>query len=303
MTDFNKLLQKLLQCEVPTEKEVYNLCSAVKEILSKEENVISVPAPVTICGDTHGQFYDLIELFKIGGMPPNITYLFMGDYVDRGYHSVETFSLLLCLKVLHPTQIFLLRGNHECRQITQVYGFYDEIMRKFATAEVWKEFTVVFDYLPLSAVINNDTFACHGGLSPTLNSLDELRNLDRKIEVPHSGLMCDILWSDPGDENGFGLSPRGAGYTFGKDVSDKFMQNNKIKMICRGHQLVDQGFSWSHDETCVTIFTAPNYCYRCNNLGALMEMGEKGACEFTQFDPSPNKVEDFVSTKIPDYFL
>ncbi|OQS53468.1 serine/threonine protein phosphatase PP2A [Ecytonucleospora hepatopenaei] len=303
MTEFKNLLQDLLQCKTPNEREVYDLCSKAREIFLEEENVISVPSPVTICGDTHGQFYDLIELFKIGGMPPNITYLFMGDYVDRGYHSVETFSLLLCLKVLHPQQIFLLRGNHECRQITQVYGFYDEIMRKFANSEVWKEFATVFDVLPLSAVVNNDMFACHGGLSPNFSTLDELRKIDRKVEVPHTGVMCDILWSDPAEENGWGVSPRGAGYVFGKDVTDKFLEKNKIKMICRGHQLVDQGFSWAHEDTCVTIFTAPNYCYRCNNLAALMELNDNGSYEFTQFNPSPNKVEDFVSTKIPDYFL
>lgn len=301
--DLNKTLERLLQCKTPSEEEVELLCEKAKEIFMKEENVISVPSPVTICGDTHGQFYDLIELFKIAGMPPHINYLFMGDYVDRGYHSVETLSLLLCLKVLYPDRMWLLRGNHESRQITQVYGFYDECMRKFATGGVWKLFTDLFDYLPLSAVVNNDIFCCHGGLSPNFETLDDLREINRNVEVPHTGVMCDLLWSDPVEEEGWSMSPRGAGYVFGKTVTDKFNERNKIKMICRGHQLVNDGFSWNHEETCVTIFTAPNYCYRCGNTAALMELNETGTYDFTQFDPSPKKVEDFVSSKIPDYFI
>jgi serine/threonine-protein phosphatase 2A catalytic subunit len=123
--------------------------------LQKESNVQFVRAPVTVCGDVHGQFYDLIELFKIGGKCPETNYLFMGDYVDRGYYSVETVSLLVALKVRHPGRIFLTRGNHESRQITQVYGFYDECLRKYGNANVWKYLTDLFDYLPLTAVIEN----------------------------------------------------------------------------------------------------------------------------------------------------
>lgn len=301
--DLNRTLQNLLQCQAPTEDEIYEICEKVNEIFIKEDNVITVPSPVTICGDTHGQFYDLIELFKIGGMPPEVNYLFMGDYVDRGYHSVETFSLLLCLKILYPDRIWLLRGNHESRQVTQVYGFYDECMRKYANSDVWKIFTEVFDLLPLSAVINNDIFCCHGGLSPSFDTIDELRALDRKVEVPHTGMMCDLLWSDPSEEKGWAISQRGAGYVFGKDITDNFCSKNKLKMICRGHQLVNDGFLWNHESACVTIFTAPNYCYRCGNAAALMELDEKGSLDFIQFDPSPNKINDFTVSKIPDYFL
>ncbi|KAL6122551.1 Serine threonine-protein phosphatase PP2A catalytic subunit [Nucleospora cyclopteri] len=304
MDFFDFIIEELLQkCRTPTENEIEQICDKAKEVLAKEDNVISVPAPVTICGDVHGQFYDLMELFKISGMPKNTNYLFMGDYVDRGYHSVETFVILMCLKIKHPNQIWLLRGNHESRQITQVYGFYDECMRKYANSNIWKKFTDVFDFLPLSAVVNNDTFCCHGGLSPNIETLDDLRALDRKVEVPHSGMMCDLLWSDPYEDKGWGLSPRGAGYTFGKDVTDKFNDKNNIKMICRAHQLVNDGYAWNHENSCVTIFSAPNYCYRCGNLAAIMEMDEKGNYEFTQFDPSPEKIEDYSVTRIPDYFL
>lgn len=299
----DKFLDKLYKCEHLSEQEVQTLCKLAIEVFVKETNVINVNGPVTVCGDIHGQFYDLIELFKVGGLPPFTNYLFMGDYVDRGYHSVETLSLLLCLKIKHPDRIFLLRGNHESRQITQVYGFYDECMRKYSTVNVWKYFTDLFDFLPISAIINNDTFCCHGGLSPAFETIDQLNKIDRKVEVPHEGVMCDLLWSDPDENKGWGLSPRGAGYTFGPDVTAQFNEKNNLKMICRAHQVVMDGYSWNHNKHCVTIFSAPNYCYRCGNLATLMQMDEYGRYDFTQFEPSPTKVEDFVCSKIPDYFL
>ena len=150
-----------------------------------------------------------MELFKIGGRSPDTNYLFMGDYVDRGYYSVETVTLLVCLKVRFKDRITILRGNHESRQITQVYGFYDECLRKYGNANVWKYLTDLFDYLPLTAVVENQIFCLHGGLSPSLDTLDMIRDIDRVIEVPHEGPMCDLLWSDPDDRTGWGyLTPR-----------------------------------------------------------------------------------------------
>lgn len=239
------------------------LIAKAKEIFAEEGVVAEVPAPVTICGDTHGQLWDLIELFRVGGPSPDTNYLFLGDYVDRGYYSVEVVTLLFALKVRWPNRIHLLRGNHESRQITQVYGFYDECLRKYGDAAVWTLFTDCFDYLPLTACVDNSFFCMHGGLSPSIETLDDVRLLDRVQEVPHEGPMTDLLWSDPEESEGWGISPRGAGHTFGPDVTAEFCHRNGLKCVCRAHQLVMAGTDWNSNRSAVTLFSAPNYCYRC----------------------------------------
>jgi len=303
IANLDKQIEQLLECKPLPEAEVKNLCDKAKEILSEESNVQPVRAPVTICGDIHGQFYDLLELFKLGGKSPETNYLFMGDYVDRGYHSVETVSLLVSLKVRYRDRITILRGNHESRQITQVYGFYDECNRKYGNANVWKCFTDLFDYLPLTAVVENQIFCLHGGLSPSIDTLDHIRALDRIQEVPHEGPMCDLLWSDPDDRCGWGISPRGAGYTFGQDISDQYNHNNNLKLIARAHQLVMDGYSQTHEKHVVTIFSAPNYCYRCGNQAAIMEVDEHLRQTYIQFDPAPKRNDINVQKRTPDYFL
>ena len=219
----DKLIDNCYACEIPPEETVQDLINKAKEILVKENNVQIVHAPVTICGDIHGQFHDLIELFDIGGRCPETNYLFMGDYVDRGYQSIETICLLLCLKIRYPSRIYLTRGNHESSEITQLYGFYDECIKKYNNANIWKSFTELFNFLPLAAIVDNKIFCLHGGLSPDIETIDQIRKLDRKKDVPNTGPMCDLLWSDPEDRTGWGVSPRGAGYIFGADISKKFV--------------------------------------------------------------------------------
>ncbi|XP_049852363.1 serine/threonine-protein phosphatase 2A catalytic subunit beta isoform-like [Schistocerca gregaria] len=296
-------IECLSDCKPLTEQDVKRLCLLACEILREEDNVQAVSCPVTVCGDIHGQWSDLIELFKIGGNLPDTNYLFMGDYVDRGYYSVETVSLLVCLKIRYRDRITILRGNHESRQITQVYGFYDECYRKYGSANVWKYFTDMFDYLPLTALIDTRIFCLHGGLSPHIETLDGIRMLDRVREVPHEGPMCDLLWSDPDDRNGWGMSPRGAGYTFGQDTSKQFSHVNGLTLISRAHQLVMEGYNWCHEYTIVTIFSAPNYCYRCDNQAAILELDERMNRAFLQFGPAPRRIEPHTTRRTPDYFL
>jgi diadenosine tetraphosphatase ApaH/serine/threonine PP2A family protein phosphatase len=303
-SDLDRQIEQLKRCEYIKEAEVKALCAKAREILVEESNVQRVDAPVTICGDIHGQFYDLKELFKVGGDVPDTNYLFMGDFVDRGFYSVETFLLLLALKVRYPDRITLIRGNHESRQITQVYGFYDECLRKYGSPNVWKTITDLFDFLPLSAIVENKIFCPHAGLSPALETLDSINQLARFDEVPHEGPMCDLLWSDPDERNGWGISPRGAGYTFGQDVSEQFIHANGLNFIARAHQLVSDGYLWAHDAAVVTVFSAPNYCYRCGNLAAICEIDENMEHKFLQYEHAPPRGSGTeVKRLVPDYFL
>ena len=174
MSTLDKQIEQLKRCEYIKESEVKILCSLAREILIEESNVLQIDTPVTVCGDIHGQFWDLLELFKVGGNCPETNYLFLGDFVDRGYHSVETFLLLLALKVRYPDRINLIRGNHESRQITQVYGFYEECLRNYGSINVWKYCTEIFDYFALAAVIDNKVLCVHGGLSPSITTIDDV---------------------------------------------------------------------------------------------------------------------------------
>eukprot|EP00008_Paramoeba_atlantica_P009875 CAMPEP_0201478392 /NCGR_PEP_ID=MMETSP0151_2-20130828/3244_1 /ASSEMBLY_ACC=CAM_ASM_000257 /TAXON_ID=200890 /ORGANISM="Paramoeba atlantica, Strain 621/1 / CCAP 1560/9" /LENGTH=306 /DNA_ID=CAMNT_0047859455 /DNA_START=133 /DNA_END=1053 /DNA_ORIENTATION=+ len=303
-SDLDNQIAQLMRCETISEKEVKDLCLKAREILMEESNVQRVDAPVTVCGDIHGQFHDLKELFRIGGECPRTNYLFVGDFVDRGFFSVETFLLLLALKVRYPDRITLIRGNHESRQITQVYGFYDECLRKYGSVSVWRHCTEIFDYLSLSALIDDKIFCVHGGLSPAINTLDQIRLIDRKLEVPHEGAMCDLLWSDPEDIDGWGVSPRGAGYLFGSEVVSHFNKLNNVDLICRAHQLVMEGYKYMFNESLVTVWSAPNYCYRCGNVAAILQFDEHLNRKFKIFEAAPQDQRGAPAKRpTPDYFL
>lgn len=275
-SDIDNWLETVKSGTILPERELRVLCEKVKEILIEESNVQPVKAPVTICGDIHGQFHDLLELFNKGGEIPKTRYIFMGDFVDRGFNSVETFQLLLCLKLKYPSHITLLRGNHETRQITTVYGFYDETIRKYGNANPWKYCTEVFDYLGIGAVVEGKIFCIHAGLSPEIKTFDQARLIDRRMEIPHEGPFCDLMWSDPEDIETWAMSPRGAGWLFGSKVTTEFNHINDITLIARAHQLVMDGFKyWFRDQNLVTVWSAPNYCYRCGNVASILNVNDK----------------------------
>ncbi|NXK23343.1 PP4CB phosphatase, partial [Arenaria interpres] len=277
-----------------------------REILVEESNVQRVDSPVTVCGDIHGQFYDLKELFRASGGTQASEGGPWGLPRRRGVSTgcpppqAEGGGA----QVRYPDRITLIRGNHESRQITQVYGFYDECLRKYGSVTVWRYCTEIFDYLSLSAIIDGKIFCVHGGLSPSIQTLDQIRTIDRKQEVPHDGPMCDLLWSDPEDTTGWGVSPRGAGYLFGSDVVAQFNASNDIDMICRAHQLVMEGYKWHFNETVLTVWSAPNYCYRCGNVAAILELDEHLQKEFIIFEAAPQETRGIPSKKpVADYFL
>lgn len=298
-------IERLFNCQLLTEREIEEVCAQYRELAMEEGNVQRVQAPVSIVGDLHGQFYDLLELFELNGRPPAVSYLFLGDFVDRGFYSLETFLLLVCLKVRYPDKVTLVRGNHESRQVTQVYGFYDECVRKFGNAAVWRLCTELFDYLILGAVIPEASVFCiHGGLSPNFDTLDEIRRIDRKREVPHEGPMADLMWSDPDEIEGWGVSPRGAGYLFGGDVVARFNHQNNVKVIARAHQLVMEGYKWMFDSSLVTVWSAPNYCYRCGNVAAVMNVGDDEKLDFRTYESAPLGERQLPARQpITEYFI
>ncbi|CAF1373166.1 unnamed protein product [Adineta steineri] len=252
-----------------TEGEVRGLCLKSREIFLSQPILLELEAPLKICGDIHGQYTDLLRLFEYGGFPPESNYLFLGDYVDRGKQSLETICLLLAYKIKYPENFFLLRGNHECASINRIYGFYDECKRRY-NIKLWKTFTDCFNCLPIAAIIDEKIFCCHGGLSPDLQTMEQIRRIMRPTDVPDTGLLCDLLWSDPDkDTQGWGENDRGVSFTFGADVVAKFLNRHDMDLICRAHQVVEDGYEFFAKRQLVTLFSAPNYCGEFDNAGGL----------------------------------
>jgi len=304
MGNADEWIEILRQCKYLPEPDLKELCELVKELLLEESNVQPVSSPVTICGDIHGQFYDLLELFKTGGEIPERNYIFMGDFVDRGYYSLETFTFLLALKARYPDKITLLRGNHESRQITQVYGFYDECQQKYGNANAWKYCTQVFDYLTLAALVDGKVLGVHGGLSPDIRTLDQIRTIPRNQEIPHEGAFCGLMWSDPEDIETWQVSPRGAGWLFGSKVTDEFCRVNGLELICRAHQLVQEGYKYMFpSKNLVTVWSAPNYCYRCGNVASILELDAELDRQFRIFNAVPDSGQVVPPRTTMPYFV
>jgi len=270
-------------------KQITLLCQASRDIFLSQPILLELEAPIKIVGDVHGQYYDLLRLFEYGGFPPEANYLFLGDYVDRGKQSLETVCLLLAYKVKFPENFFLLRGNHECASINRIYGFYDECKRRYSI-KLWKTFTECFNTLPVSAIVDEKILCMHGGLSPELKNFDLIRRIVRPTDVPDTGLLCDLLWSDPDkDISGWGENDRGVSYTFGPDVVTKFLNKHDLDLICRAHQVVEDGYEFFARRQLVTLFSAPNYCGEFDNAGAMMSVDDTLMCSFQILKPAAKR--------------
>ncbi|CAO3673197.1 unnamed protein product [Rhizopus microsporus] len=261
------------------------ICRAAQQVFLSQPSLIELNPPVKILGDIHGQYHDLIRLFEMSGFPPDSNYLFLGDYVDRGKQSLETILLLFCYKIKYPENFFLLRGNHECANVTRVYGFYDECKRRTNT-KVWKTFVDVFNTLPIAALVAGKIFCVHGGLSPSLHSMDDVRNIMRPTDVPEYGLLNDLLWSDPSDTAiEWEDNERGVSYCFGKKIVNEFLAKHDLDLVCRAHMVVEDGYQFFNERTLVTVFSAPNYCGEFDNFGAIMSINEELLCSFELLTP------------------
>ena len=241
---------------------------------------LELESPITVCGDIHGQYPDLLKLFEIGSFPPNTNYIFMGDYVDRGKQSIECICLLLAYKIKYDENFFILRGNHESGSINRIYGFFDECKKRY-NVKLWKNFVDLFNCLPIAASIDDKIFIVHGGLSPELKTVENLNKIMRPTDVPEEGLICDLLWSDPEDNNqGWGENDRGVSCTFNEAVLKKFLEKNDLDLLCRAHQVVEDGYEFFGNRQLVTVFSAPNYCGEFDNNGGIMLVDENLKCSF-----------------------
>ena len=272
-----------------SENEIKFLCSESKNIFLKQPILLELGPCLNICGDIHGQFYDLLQLFELGGYPPEKNYLFLGDYVDRGKQSIETICLLFCFKIKCINNFFLLRGNHECASLNREYGFYDECKRRY-NIKLWKKFVDVFNCMPYSAIVEDKIIFMHGGLSPSLKNLSELNEIIRPTDIPDEGLLCDLVWSDPESNlKGWGLNDRGVSYTFNERIVDNFLTIHNLEVLVRAHQVVEKGYEFFNGRKCVTIFSAPNYCGEFDNAGAMMIINEDLVGGFKVFKPKTIK--------------
>jgi len=266
--------------------EVMYLIDKAREIFVSQPVLLDLEAPLKIVGDIHGQYFDLLRLFEYGGFPPEANYLFLGDYVDRGPNGLETICLLFAYKIKYPLNFFMLRGNHESSAINRIYGFYDECKVRYGL-KVWKSFNDCFNCLPLGAVIEEKILCIHGGLSPDLKNLDQIRRIARPTEIPDAGLLCDLLWADPDvDQSGWGANDRGVSFTFGGDVVETFLRKQDFDLIVRAHQVVEDGYEFFAKRQLVTVFSAPNYCGEFDNAGAMMSVDATLMCSFQILRPS-----------------
>ncbi|KAK9238869.1 Metallo-dependent phosphatase-like protein [Lipomyces kononenkoae] len=276
-------------------KYVFTIIIEALKIFKSEPTMVEVDIEkshtLSVCGDTHGQFFDLMELFRFNGYPSQThSYLFNGDFVDRGSWSTETALLLYAYKWLYPTRFFLNRGNHEADEMNKVYGFEGECKAKYSE-KVFKVFSESFSSLPLATLIGRNYFVLHGGLfSDDKITLDDVRKFDRfrQKQPGQSGLMMEMLWTDPQPQPGRGPSKRGVGLQFGPDITKRFCEKNGLMAVIRSHEVRMDGYEIEHGGRLITVFSAPNYCDSQGNKGAVINIKSDYELNFRTYDAVPH---------------
>jgi serine/threonine-protein phosphatase PP1 catalytic subunit len=304
--DIDKIIQTLLHTPhrylvenvaILNEQTISAICNQARMLLLKQPMLLELESPIKVCGDIHGQYTDLLKIFKNCGYPPYTNYLFLGDYVDRGKNSIETMVLLLAYKIRYPENFSILRGNHESASINKIYGFFDECKRRYSI-RLYRTFNDCFNCLPVCAIISDKIFCCHGGISPNLTSLDQIRRIIRPCYVADniggknrgSDILIDLLWSDPatpnnpGDKGKWLPNDRGISYIFDEVLLERFLKRFGLELVVRGHQVVEDGYEFFANRQLVTVFSAPNYCSgEFDNKAGIMNIDESLMCSFHIF--------------------
>jgi serine/threonine-protein phosphatase 5 len=289
----NQMMEEFRLQRKLAKKYVFSILVDIYNIFKDEPNIVEITIPengsLVVCGDVHGQYYDLLNIFKLAG-PPSETnlYLFNGDFVDRGSFSAEVILTLFAYKLLYPKHFFMARGNHESRTMNRMYGFEGEIKKKYSE-QAYEVFAEIFCLLPLAHVINKKILVLHGGLfSKDGVTLEDIKKIDRKREPPEEGLMTDILWADPQPTPGRGPSKRGVGYSFGPDVTERFLRENNLDLLIRSHEVKEQGYEIEANGKLITVFSAPNYCDQVGNKGAFIRLKSDLKPQFTTYEAVPH---------------
>ena len=292
--DLDSVIDTLKEGNQLAEPVLVQLFEKLMEVLFAENTVLELQSPITICGDIHGQLFDLLQLFETacsdGATMSDQKFLFMGDYVDRGRYSVTTFAYLAALKLKYPGHFYLLRGNHECRLVNQMYGFYAECQHYYGHAGIWAMCNEVFDLLPMAALIDNRVFSVHGGLAPQMPMIENISLVPRQRELPDKDPVSDLVWSDPEDVSSWQKNTRGAGWLFGARETKEFCRANNLDFMTRSHQLVEEGYKWWFDEKLITVWSAPNYMYRNKNKASVLKYDSAtGRRDLLVFDAMPDE--------------
>ena len=289
--DLDACISGLFNFALPTEATLRELCDRLKRYHYSHPNIASVKSPVTVVGDLHGHFFDLLELFRVSGSLPHPHYIFLGNYVDLGKFSIHTIALLFALKLRWPDRITLLRGNHESRTISQIYGLYGECQRQYASANAWRDLTDAFDYLPIAALIDDSRLALHGGISvPATEYVDQIRVIPRFCEPKPKTSLFDLLWAQPSESlTGCSRDPKSYVSSFGADVLTRFLHVNNLTNVIRGHNLCLNGFQDFWGGKLISLWSAPDFCERVGNTAAIVEVDGKNI-SFNEYIAAPSSL-------------
>lgn len=319
----NKIISQILSTKnkLATESAHLNInqiifvLENVKKVLTTEPIFLELHPSITLVGDVHGQLYDLLRIFDKCGYPPNTNYLFLGDYIDRGFRSIETITLLFCYKILYPQKIYLLRGNHEISFVNYCRGFINDIKKEYGDESIWDKFNDIFNYLPIAAIIDDQIFCVHGGITPKLNSFDDIKKIEKPVTADEffngekfvEGFIVDLLWAECDTKiDDWRPGPNNLSILFGEKALNEFIQKFNLKMVCRGHEVADDGicYQFSPNNSLLTIFSASKFRLIHNNKAAIVQFNENLEFEVVTFEPLLPKLDrKTAETYGVDYYV